>query len=328
MDIEVSQAYEILSDVDKRKLYDQYGLDFILRGGPAPPEPGEGGMPGGGFGGFPGGFGGMPSGGRMPGGQTFSFSTGPGGGGGGFSFSNPEDIFSSFFGGGGTGGTGGGLGDDPDVFSSFGGMPGGFGGMSGHPGMRGAQSRGGMSRSRTPETTIVEKPLPVTLEEMFSGAKKRMKINRKTFDPRTGKQASEEKILEVPIKQGIKAGSKITFKDCGDQIEGGTQDIQFVLQEKEHPLYRRDGDDLRHDVEISLKEALTGWQRTVKTIDGKQVNVSGSGPTGPTYTDRFPNLGMPKSKKPTERGDFIVGVKITFPTKLTPDQKAKLKEIL
>jgi len=81
-------------------------------------------------------------------------------------------------------------------------------------------------------------------------------------------------------------------------------------------------------VEIDLKEALTGWKRTVKTIDGKQVNVGSAGPTGPTYTDRFPNLGMPKSKKPTERGDFVVGVKINFPTKLSVEQKAKLKEIL
>lgn len=325
---EVSQAYEILSDVDKRKLYDQYGLDFILRGGPAPPQPGEGGMPGG-FGGFPGGGfpGGMPQGGRMPGGgQTFSFSTG--GPGGGFSFSNPEDIFASFF-SGGAGGMGGMGGDDADMFAQMGGMPGGFPGMGGRGGPRGAQSvPRGMGRQRTPEVNIVEKPLPITLEEMFNGAKKRMKIHRKTFDPRTGKQASEEKILEVPIKQGIKAGSKITFKDCGDQIEGGTQDIQFVLQEKEHPLYKRDGDDLRHDVELDLKEALTGWQRTVKTIDGKQVNVSSSGPTPPTYTDRFPNLGMPKSKKPTDRGDFVVGVKIKFPAKLSPEQKLKLKELL
>jgi len=221
--IEVSQAYEILSDVDKRKLYDQYGLDFILRGGPAPPEPGEGGMPGG-FGGFPsGGFGGIPGGARMPGGaQTFTFPTG--GGSGAFSFSNPEDIFSSFFGGGGGMG-GAGMGDDADIFSHIGGMPGGFGGMGGRPGTRGPPSRGGMPRQRTPEVSIIEKPLPVTLEEYFSGTTKRMKINRKTFDPRTGKQATEEKILEVPIKQGIKAGSKITFNDCGDQIEGGTQDL-------------------------------------------------------------------------------------------------------
>jgi DnaJ homolog subfamily B member 4 len=77
-----------------------------------------------------------------------------------------------------------------------------------------------------------------------------------------------------------------------------------------------------------LKEALTGWSRTVATIDGKQVPVRHGGPTQPTWEERFPNLGMPRSKKPNERGDFIVGVKIKFPTSLTSEQKRKLKEIL
>lgn len=66
----------------------------------------------------------------------------------------------------------------------------------------------------------------------------------------------------------------------------------------------------------------------MQTIDGKQLNVGSSGPTGPGWTERYPGLGMPKSKKPTERGDFIVGVKIKFPTSLTAQQKETLKTIL
>jgi DnaJ family protein B protein 4 len=81
-------------------------------------------------------------------------------------------------------------------------------------------------------------------------------------------------------------------------------------------------------VEIDLKEALTGWSRQVTTIDGKQLKIGSGGPTAPTWTDRFPSQGMPKSKKPSERGDFVVGVKIKFPTMLTAQQKEKLKEIL
>jgi DnaJ family protein B protein 4 len=102
----------------------------------------------------------------------------------------------------------------------------------------------------------------------------------------------------------------------------------FLSKQKEHPLYKREGDDIIHNVDITLKEALTGWSRTVKTLDGKQIGVSSAGPTPPTYKDRYPGLGMPKSKKPDERGDFIVGVKMQFPTSLTPAQKNQLKEIL
>ena len=178
------------------------------------------------------------------------------------------------------------------------------------------------------ETTVVEKPLPVSLEDMFNGVTKKLKVQRKTYDNQTGKQSVEDKLLSVPIKKGLKAGSKIKYPDMGDQVEGGTQDLHFIVKEKEHPLFKRDGDDLRHMVEIDLKEALTGWQRTVQTIDGKKVNVSSSGPTQPTWEEHFPQLGMPKSKTSTQRGDFIVGVKIKFPTSLTPQQKQKLKDIL
>jgi DnaJ family protein B protein 4 len=114
----------------------------------------------------------------------------------------------------------------------------------------------------------------------------------------------------------------------GDQVEGGVQDLHFIVKEKAHPLFSRDGDDIRHTVELDLKEALTGWKRTVQTIDGKSISVSQSGPTQPDWTERYPSLGMPKSKSPSNRGDFVVGVKIKFPTSLTASQKEKLKEIL
>ncbi|PSN71129.1 DnaJ-domain-containing protein [Corynespora cassiicola Philippines] len=320
---EVSQAYEILSDPEKRKIYDQYGLEFLLRGGAPPPEGGAG--PGATpfeNGGFPfASAGGMPGGGGG-GARTFHFSTG--GGGAGFNFSNAESVFSEFL-----RGQGGGL--DEDDFGSFGGF--GMGGMPG--GLNGSRKRGpggtrfdGGRRAPTPEVTVVEKPLPVSLEELFNGATKKMKIKRKTYDQATGKQSTQDRILEVPIKKGLKAGSKIKFSDVGDQVEGGTQDLHFVVSEKPHPLFTREGDDIKHTIELDLKEALTGWRRTVQTIDGKQIAVSSGGPTGPTFTERFPNLGMPKSKKPNERGDFVVGVRIKFPTSLTPQQKEQIKQIL
>lgn len=294
----------------------------------------------------------MPGGGG--GGRTFHFSTG-GGGANGFNFSNPESIFSEFLRGGGA--SMGGGGDDDFDFGSFGmgGMPGGMGGMGG--GSRGGRGPGarfsGGRRAPEPEVTVVEKPLPVTLEEMFNGTTKRLKIKRKTYNQTTGKQSTEDRILEVPIKKGLKAGSKIKFSDVGDQVEGGTQDLHFVVSEvspstltppfslstssphqpltqpqKPHPLFTRSGDDIQLTLDLDLKEALTGWRRTVTTIDGKQLSVGSSGPTGPQWTERYPNLGMPKSKKPAERGDFVVGVRIKFPTSLTQAQKEQLAGIL
>jgi len=93
-------------------------------------------------------------------------------------------------------------------------------------------------------------------------------------------------------------------------------------------LYTRENDDLIHTVELDLKEALTGWKRTVTTIDGKQLNIEKSGPTQPGSSDTYPDLGMPIPKKPGMRGNFIVKYNVKFPTSLSTAQKQKLREIL
>ncbi|RDW89600.1 hypothetical protein BP6252_01632 [Coleophoma cylindrospora] len=322
---EVSQAYEILSDPEKRKTYDQYGLEFLLHGAPPPQEStgGAGGNPFAGAGGMPGGFESFSSGMPNGGGRTFHFSTNGGGGGGGFNFSNPESIFSEFLRGqGGMGSMGGDDGDD--IFSQ---IPRQGSGRSrqarGFPGAEPARHR-----TSTPEVTTVERPLPLTLEELYKGVHKKMKIKRKTFDEATGVRTTQDKVLEMDIKPGLKKGSKIKFKGVGDQEEGGQQDLHFVVEEKKHPLFTRDGDDIILNIDLDLKEALTGWKRTVTTIDGKSINIEKGGPTQPGSSDSYPNLGMPLSKKPDTRGNFIVKYNVKFPTTLTPEQKRKLKEIL
>ncbi|KAF7719574.1 DnaJ domain-containing protein [Penicillium ucsense] len=327
---EVSQAYEVLSDPEKRKVYDQFGLEYLLRGGPAP-------SPGGGAGGGGAGPGGMPEGfgfGGMPGGgggtRTFHFSTGRGGN-GGFSFSDADDIFRNFAKssggmGGGVGGMPGGF-DDDILSSMFNGMGGaGAGGFRSRP-SAGNFSSAKANRAPTPEPTVIEKDLPVTLDEVFKGVKKTVVAKSKSFDT-SGKRTVKDVPLEAVIKPGMRAGTKIKYRNIGDGEEGGRQDMHLIVKYIDHPDFKLERDNLVTTVELSLKEALTGWERIVRTIDGKSIRVSKPGPTQPGHEEHYPGWGMPNPRKSGERGDLVVRVKVNFPKTLSSETKTILKDLL
>lgn len=317
---EISEAYDILSDADKRQVYDTYGLEAARHGGPMPSADGPQGA-----GGFPGGFaqggaGGTPFGfpGGSPGGgpQTFHFSTGGGGGGAGgaggnpfhqFSANDAFNIFSHFTQSEDLGS------DDDDIFRSFG----GFGGSR----ARRPQFQSAGPRSGPSEKSTVTVKLAVTLEDLYNGTTKKMKIRRRN---RTG--VSEEKILQITIKPGWKAGTKITFANEGDALpDGSSQDVVFVVEEKPHARFKRVDNDLTMDIKLSLKEALTGFSRIVETLDGKKLKVENKNPINPGHIIRYPERGMPISKRPGAKGDLVITIKVDFPTKLTDAQRQAIE---
>lgn len=89
------------------------------------------------------------------------------------------------------------------------------------------------------------------------------------------KVVRERKILEVHVDKGMNDGQKIVFNGEGDQepeLEAG--DIIIVLDEKEHPLYKRSGNDLILRLEIQLVEALCGFQKVIRTLDDRDLVVT------------------------------------------------------
>ena len=81
-----------------------------------------------------------------------------------------------------------------------------------------------------------------------------MKISRRVVN-NDGTARKEEKVLTINVKPGWKSGTKITFQREGDQAPNKIPaDIVFIIRDKPHPNFKREGSDLKHTCRISLKE--------------------------------------------------------------------------
>ena len=202
---------------------------------------------------------------------------------------------------------------------------GGEEGMDFTPGGSGS----GFKRHRGPQQDpAIEHPLGVTLEELFAGCTKKMKISRRVLNP-DGTTTPQAKVLTIDIKCGWKPGTKITYSKEGDQAIGRTPaDLVFVVQEKPHPNFTRVGNDLHYTANISLNHALCGGLVEVPLIEGGVVPLPLNEVVNPESTRRISGHGMPLSKHPEKRGDLIVKFKIHFPRHLSPAVKGDLFKLL
>lgn len=266
---EISAAYEVLSDPEKRSKYDKYGLEGLEEGG---------------------------GGGR-----------------------SADDIFSMFFGG------------------------------------QGRSSRG----PRKGES--INHPIKVSLEDLYNGKTVKLAINRQVIvgdavmcddcngqgvvlelrqialgmvqqvqrrcttctDGYQCKTKKERKVLEVHVEKGMKNGQKISFRGMADEkpnMEPG--DINFVVQEKEHELFKRKGADLLITKTLSLNEALTGFEWTVPHLDkrtiviqskpGEVIKAEADG--GQPFVKIVRGEGMPSKGNPFVKGDLYVLFRVEFPS--------------
>jgi len=245
---EIAEAYDVLSDPKKRKLFDQFGEEGL-----------KGGM----------------GGGSAPG--------GPGGGTGGYTYTfqgDPREMFRMFFGGDGVGGDddpfggmlggmfGGGLGGTSRVFFSQNGMGAGHEQMDidGDPfgGLRNRRTGSFRERGQKRQDPTITHDLPVSLEDVLHGRTKKMKVTRKVVSDDGQSLRTEEKILSIDVRPGWKAGTRITFPREGDQIPGSIPaDVVFIVRDKPHPQFVRDGSDIKYRAKIGLWEVciicFTAW---------------------------------------------------------------------
>ncbi len=339
----LSEANDVLSDPKKRKIYDQLGFysdnidpaaaEAYARGGPTGA---------GGFGGFPGGQPGN-AGQSVP----FDFS--------GFDF---NDMFEGARGQRSTG-TGGGF---RDIFS---GIFGGRGGVAQEGPEAGSDLeyqvnvpfwtaiRGGVMRLNITRQDVctnchgngyIEQPgvCPQckgkgTIEQTGG----RMKFN--VTCPRchgTGKNistcpvcrgesmVSRTEPLEVRIKAGTRDGQRIRIPGKGNagQHGGPPGDLYVIIRAGDHPVFRRDGDDIYVTVPVTATEAALGAKIEVPTIDGRALLKVPPG-TQSGQKLRLREKGVPSATKEGSRGDEIVEVKLTVPMPRDEKTKELLREL-
>jgi DnaJ family protein B protein 4 len=296
---DISEAYEVLSDKEKRKVYDTYGEEGVKNG---IPSGFEGGMPSG-FGGA--GFG-FPSGAN--GGTTFFTSSSGGGGGGmpGFHFNDPSSIFANFFG-------------TSNPFEAENIFPAHVFESSG--GGAGTTTSSTNRNKRSRPSAPIDHDLNCSLEDLYNGKLKKMAITKNITD-RSGSRSAEKKVLEISVKPGWKQGTKITFGKEGD-VEPGVvpADIIFTVKQKPHERFEREDDNLIMKVKCTLTEALSGSKNVlIETLDSRKFYAKIRNIISPDYVHKLKGEGMPKKKG--GKGDLLITFDIVFPKRF--DQSAVL----
>jgi DnaJ homolog subfamily A member 2 len=129
----------------------------------------------------------------------------------------------------------------------------------------------------------------------------------------------QKKILELYVPRGSREGEHVVLAGEADQDPDDAEpgDIIFELVEEPHKTFNRAGADLHAELELSLSEALTGFNRVVlRHLDGRGIQLKVVQPEGkvirPDEVLKVPGEGMPM-KRSDAKGDLYLSVKIKFP---------------
>lgn len=302
---DVTEAYNVLSDEKKRKLYDEFGFAGLQDGfsEEAARQAAQGGF--GGFGGFGGNgsfSGSYSSNGEPFTHQEFHFENGSG---------DMDDIFSMFgdmFSHGGSSGSRG-------SYSTGG--AGGFGGNSADwSNFTGGSARG---RSSSRKGSDVMADLTISFDEAVFGCEKSISLQ----DPATGKVSN----LSIHIPAGIESGKTVRLKGQGNpgRNGGAAGDVLLNVNVTPSSEFERKGQNVYSTIRVPFTTAALGGKVRVHTLYG-DVECSIKAGTQCGSKIRLKGKGISSMKNPSVKGDQYVTVEISVPRRLTPRAKEALEE--
>lgn len=255
---ELNEAYEVISDPEKRKKYDQFGANWN-----------------------------QVNGGGQQGGNAYSNGAGQG------RSYRYEGDGAEFFGQGG---------DFSDIFGGF------F--NSAGAGGTGSRKRG----SRKMKGQDYNAEMTISLEDAWHGAAKIVTVN--------------EQKIRINLKPGAYSGLTIRLAGKGAPgiNEGEAGDLYIAIQVSPHPMYKREGDQLRQTVPVDLFTAVLGGDKEVNTFTGPiKIKIPAGTQNGKVL--RIKGKGMPVYDKPGEKGDMLLELQVMIPENLTHEQKELFNQL-
>jgi DnaJ-class molecular chaperone len=288
---EINEAYEVLSDPEKRRRYDSLGPDWQRSAQPRGGHPGEG---------FPGGF---------------HVEYGGAEDAGGFS-----DFFRTIFGDLGARSRGRGATVD---FEDL------LGGRGGRTRRQGGDIQADVDISLEEAFNGARKSFSLESDEPCRTCHGSGNVDGKSCSTcHGGGWQRARRQVEVKIPAGVRTGQRVRVTGEGGGAPGARGDLYLTVNVAPHPLFERKGDDLQLELPVTAPEAALGASVEVPTLRGR-VSMKIPPGTSSGRTFRLPGYGMPRAKG-SGAGDQLVRTKIVVPTSLTSDEQAlyaKLKAL-
>src|SRR3989338_185007 len=141
-------------------------------------------------------------------------------------------------------------------------------------------------------------------------------------------QARVKNIIDVKVPCGVDDGARLRWGGKGDAGRRGGQpgDLYVILNIKEHELFKREGQDIVIERVISFSQAALGGSIKVPTTEGeKSLTLPNGVQTGAIL--KIPGLGVPKLNNLSRRGDELVKIMVETPTKLTAKEKEIFEQL-